>query len=106
LTAAAALLDSNVIIAIVAEAHEHHATSLALVTEGDAANYAVSARSYAEAYSTLTCRGDQAGFHFGTANVSAALASLRAITKRIGLTPAQTFDVVRAFGVEAGYMMP
>jgi len=40
--AAAALLDSNVIIAIVAEAHEHHTMSLELVTAGDAANYDVS----------------------------------------------------------------
>jgi predicted nucleic acid-binding protein len=41
LTVAGALLDSNVVIAILAEAHEHHAASLALVTEGDAAAYAI-----------------------------------------------------------------
>jgi predicted nucleic acid-binding protein len=102
LTVAAALLDSNVVIAIVAEAHEHHAASLALVTDGDAAAYAVTAHSYAEAYSTLTRRGDHAPFRFEAEEAWAALASLRTVTKLIGLTPAQRFDVVRAFAGKGG----
>jgi hypothetical protein len=43
----AALFDSDVAIAILAEAHEHHAASLALITEGDAAAFAISADGYA-----------------------------------------------------------
>lgn len=97
MTAAAALLDSNVVIAILAEAHEHHSASLALVTEGDAATYTISAHSYAETYSTLTRRGDRAPFRFSAREAWAALESLRAITRLVGLTPSQTFDVVRAF---------
>ena len=93
----AALLDSNVIIAILAEAHEHHAASLALITEGDAAAYAISAHSYAETYNTLTRRGDRAPFRFSAAEAWAALESLRAVTRLVGLTPSQTFGVVRAF---------
>lgn len=102
MTVAAALLDSNVVIAILAEAHEHHAASLALVTEGDAAAYAISAHSYAEAYSTLTRRSDHAPFRFSAEEAWAALESLRAVTRLVGLTPSQTFDAVRAFAGKGG----
>ncbi len=102
MTVAGALLDSNVVIAILAEAHEHHAASLALVTEGDAAAYAISAHSYAEAYSTLTGRGDRAPFRFSAEEAWAALESLRAVTRLVGLTPSQTFDAVRAFASKGG----
>ena len=97
MTAAAALLDGNAAIAILAEAHEHHAASLALITEGDAAAFAISAHSYAETYATLTRRGDRAPFRFRADEAWAALESLRAITRLVGLTAPQTFDVVRAF---------
>ena len=54
-----ALLDSNVLIAMLVEAHEHHEPSLALLaSEGDT-QFAVAAHTYAEAYSTLTRRGEQ-----------------------------------------------
>ena len=101
----AALLDSNVIIAILAEAHEHHAASLALITEGNTAAYAISAHSYAETYNTLTRRGDRAPFRFSAAEARAALESLRAVTKLVGLTPSQSFDAVRAFA-SAGRIGP
>lgn len=97
MTAAAALLDSNVAIAILAEAHEHHPASLALITEGDPAAFAISAHSYAETYVTLTRRGDRAPFRYNANEAWAALESLRAVTSLVGLTASQTFDVVRAF---------
>jgi predicted nucleic acid-binding protein len=78
LTVTTALLDSNVVIAILVEAHEHHSASLALLTEGDAATYAISAHSYAEVYNTLTRRGDRAPFRFRADESWAALESLRA----------------------------
>jgi hypothetical protein len=78
-------------------AHEHHAAPLALITEGDAASIAISAHSYAETYATLTRRGDRAPFRFRADEAWAALESLRAITRLVGLTAPQTFDVVRAF---------
>lgn len=102
MTVSAALLDSNVVVAILAEAHEHHAASLALVAEGDVGTCAISAHSYAETYNTLTRRGDHGPFCFKADEAWAALESLRAITRLIGLTPAQTFDVVRAFANRGG----
>jgi len=100
---AAALLDSNVVVAILSEAQEHHQASLALLTGGtDPARCAVSAHSYAEAYSTLTCRGDRAPFQFTAEEAWAALASLRAATILVGLTPAQAFDALRAYAASGG----
>ncbi len=89
-------------MAILSEAHEHHQASLALLTGADPARYAVSAHSYAEAYSTLTRRGDRAPFQFTAEEAWAALASLCAATVLVGLTPAQVFDVVRAYAASGG----
>ena len=102
MTVATALLDSNVVIAILAEAHEHHVASLALVTAGTGAVHAIAAHSYAEAYNTLTRRGDHGPFRFNPNEAWAALESLRAISKLVGLTPSQTFDVVRSFAGKGG----
>jgi predicted nucleic acid-binding protein len=98
----AGLLDSTVVIACLAEAHEHHAASLPLLTEGNPRRYAVGAHSYAEAYATLTRTGPQAPFRFTAAEAWAALQSLRAVTVLVGLTPAQSFDVVRGYAAEGG----
>lgn len=57
-----ALLDTNVVIAMLVEEHEHHAPSLAVLTDGSAARYAVAAHNYAEANSTLTLTGPNAPF--------------------------------------------
>ncbi len=97
-----ALLDSNVIVAVVAEAHEHHTASLALLTEPVGARLAVSAHSYAEAYSTLTRCGDRAPFTFTAGEAWASLASLRAVTGLIGLTPAQTFEATSRYAASGG----
>lgn len=95
---AKALLDSNVLVAMLAEAHEHHQASLALVF-GDhpRPSFAICAHSYAEAYSTLTRRGEHAPFRFTSNEAWAALESARAITTLVGLTPAQTFDTIRSY---------
>jgi predicted nucleic acid-binding protein len=102
LTASAALLDSNVIIACVAEAHEHHAASLALLTECDPTIFAIAAHSFAEAYATLTRAGEYAPFGFTAGEARAALESLRAVTGLVGLTPSQTFDTVRRYAAGGG----
>jgi len=96
------LLDSNVVIAIIAEAHEHHAPSLALLTAHDPSGFAIAAHSYAEAYSTLTRLGDHAPFRFAPADAWAALESLRAITGLVGLTPGEAFDAVRDYARGGG----
>ena len=85
-----------------AEAHEHHTPSLALLTEPTGARFAVSAHSYAEAYSTLTRRGDRAPFAFTAAEAWASLTSLRTVTDLIGLTPAQTFEATSRHAASGG----
>ena len=96
------LLDSNVLIALLSEAHEHHAASIKLLLgEGDQ-RFAVAAHSYAEAYSTLTRRGGPAPFGFAPGEAWAALESVRAVTDLVGLTAAQTFDVVRRYAGDGG----
>ena len=57
---AQALLDSNVVIAMLAEEHEHHAASVALLSGDQRPEFAVAAHSYAEAYITLIRRGARA----------------------------------------------
>ena len=89
-------------IAILAEAHEHHTASLALVAGPKPAHFAVSAHSYAEAYSTLTRGGDRAPFGFSAGEAWAALASLRAITGLVGLTAAQTFEATGLYAASGG----
>jgi predicted nucleic acid-binding protein len=97
-----ALIDSNVLIAILAEAHEHHGASLALLVDGPDAQFAIAAHSYAEAYNTLTRRGDRAPFQFLPEEAWAALESVRAVTRLIGLTAAQTFDAIRSYAHGGG----
>lgn len=85
-----------------AEAHEHHTASLALMTDPADARLAVSSHSYAKAYSTLTRRGDRAPFAFTAGEAWASLASLRAVTGLIGLTPGQTFGAASRYAASGG----
>ena len=96
-----ALLDSNVLIAMLVEAHEHHGSSLALVSD-DATQFAIAAHSYAEAYSTLTRRGERAPFQFTPQEAWAALESVRAVTTLVGLTAPQTFEAIRGYAQSGG----
>ncbi len=89
-------------VAILAEAHEHHQDSLALLTGRADVRFAVSAHSYAEAYSTLTRRGERAPFAFTAAEAWAALASLRAATDLLGLTAAQSFEAIGRYAAGGG----
>lgn len=91
-----ALIDSNVLIAMLVEAHEHHGPSLNLLISGGETQFAVAAHSYAEAYSTLTRRGDRAPFQFMPEEAWAALESVRAVTCLVGLTAPQTFEAIRS----------
>jgi predicted nucleic acid-binding protein len=99
---ARALLDSNVIIAALVEAHEHHGPSLALFEGKDPTPLAVAAHSYAECYATLTRRGEHSPFRLSAEEAWAALESVAALTTLIGLTPAQSFSAVRTFAQERG----
>ncbi len=86
---------------MLAEAHEHHAASIALLDGPAPARFAVSAHSHAEAYSTLT-RGGERALGFSAGEAWAALASLRAITGLVGLTAAQTFEAIGAYAASGG----
>ncbi len=99
---AEALLDSNVLVAMLAQGHEHHQPSLDLLLSEPPPRFAVCAHSYAEVYSTLTRRGEHAPFRFTPDEAWTALESVRAITTLIGLTPSQTFDAIRAYARTGG----
>ena len=94
---AEALLDSNVVIAMVAEAHDHHAASAALLPGGTGPRFAVAAHSYAEAFATLTRRSAGAVFRWSADDAWATLESVAAATILAGLSPAQTFDTIRSY---------
>ncbi len=95
------LVDTNVIVAALAEVHEHHAPSLALFDAG--LDLAVAAHCYAEAFTTLTRRGDHAPFRWPANEAWAALESVAAVTRLVGLSPAQGFAAVRDFAA-AGHI--
>jgi predicted nucleic acid-binding protein len=97
------LVDTNVIVAAVAEAHAHHAPSLALFAEDPPYTLAVAAHCYAEAFTTLTRRGEHAPFHWPPGEAWAALESVAAATRLAGLSPAQTLEAVRDFAA-AGHV--
>ena len=84
------------------EEHEHHAPSLALLTDGGGNRYAVAAHSYAEAYSTLTRTGPHAPFQFTPQEAWDGLESVRATTAMIGLTASQTFEAIRGYAQSGG----
>jgi predicted nucleic acid-binding protein len=94
---AEALLDSNVVIAAVAEAHEHHQASAALFELPGEARYAVGAHSYAEAYATLTRRSANAPFRWAPGHAWQALESVAAATRLVGLSPPQTLETIRLY---------
>jgi len=99
---AAALLDSNVLIAILVVEHQHHAASLNLLIDEGGAVFAVAAHSYAEAYSTLTRKGENGPYRFAPADAWTALEGLRSLTDLVGLTPAQTLGAVRRYAESGG----
>lgn len=97
-----ALIDSNVIVAALAEAHEHHLPSSRLLEASEPQALAVAAHSYAEAFTTLTRRGERAPFRWAPDEAWAALESVATITRLVGLSPAQTFDAVRTYAAATG----
>ena len=99
---AVALLDSNVVVAMTVWEHPHHAASAVLATDMPNSRFAVAAHSYAEAYNTLARQGDRAPYRFAAADAMAALYNLRSITDLVGLTPAQSFEGVRAYARAGG----
>lgn len=102
ITTPEALLDSNVVIAMVAGEHEHHGPSAALLPDENSRRFAVAAHSYAEAYATLTRRGANAPFHWSAEDCWATLESVAAVTILVGLSPAQTFDTIRGYAHDGG----
>lgn len=101
-SARTALLDTNVLVAMLAQEHQHHEASLALIEHAAPNGFLVAAHSYAEAFTTLTRRGDHAPFRREPGDAWVALESLAGVTRLIGLTPAQMFDGVRRYAASGG----
>ena len=97
-----ALLDSNVVIASIAEAHEHHDASIALFRSFPPQTFAVAAHSYAEAYSILTRASATSPFRRSPADSIAALESVAASCLLVGLTHGETFAAIQEFAGEGG----
>lgn len=97
-----ALLDSNIVIASIAEAHEHHEPSNALFQSSPEQSFAVAAHSYAEAYATLTRDSPSSPFRWAAEHAIAALESVAARCVLLGLTHAQSFDAIREFASTGG----
>lgn len=102
MAASDALLDSNVIVAMVAEEHEHHVASAALLPHPSSRRFAVAAHSYAEAYNTLTRRSAGAAFRRPAADVWETLESVAATTTLVGLSPTRTFAAIRSYAQTGG----
>lgn len=97
-----ALLDSNVVIASVAEAHEHHEPSNALFRNYPTHSFAVAAHSYSEAYSILTRKAPNSSLRWSATDAITALQSVAARCALVGLTHAQTFEAIRDFAADNG----
>lgn len=98
----AALLDSSVVVAMLAPEHGHHAASFALLGKPNSPRYAVAAHSFAESYVTLTKLSGGAPQAYTPGEVWAALETIRLSMDLLGLTPAQSLDAVRDFAASGG----
>ena len=96
------LLDSNVIVAGLAEDHSHHAASVPVLIAAERQRFGVAAHSYAEAFTTLTKRSGPSPYGWEPAQAWASLESVSAVTTLVGLTPTQTVWAVRAFSEHGG----
>jgi predicted nucleic acid-binding protein len=96
------LLDSNVVIASVAQAHEHHEHSNALFGAFPRGSFAVALHSYSEAYSTLTRLNVAALFKWEAPAALAALDSVAAQCTLVGMTAAQGLEAMREFARAGG----
>lgn len=102
MTAREALLDSNVVIASLWQAHPHHTPSVRLFEPAAPTRLAVAAHSYAETFSILTRRGGPAPIGLSAAAAWTALEGVATRSRLVGLTPAQTFATIRAYAETDG----
>jgi len=99
---AIALVDSNVLVAIVATEHQHHGFSLPFGALFQRLRFAVASHSFAEAYNTLTRGGIRGPFRFSPDEALAVLEDLRSRSDLLGQTPSQAFDGIRQFALVGG----
>lgn len=100
------LLDSNVIVALVADVHQHHEQTIPLFSPTPSERYVVSAHSVAEAFNTLTRRNPPMQFQWSPATAWTAVENVASVVRLIGLTPAQTLDAVRTYASLGGVGAP
>jgi predicted nucleic acid-binding protein len=100
--AADALLDSNIVVVLIASRHQHHEPSRALFELNPRQSFAIAAHSFAEAYVTLTRSGRAGLFEFQSREAWAALDRLRSRITLVGLTAAQNLDALRSYAESGG----
>jgi len=88
-----------VLVAALVNTHLHHVSSMTLIDRSKDQSLAVAAHSYAEAYAVLTRRAP-APYQFRSSQAWQALESVAAITKLVGLSPAQTVATIREFATD------
>lgn len=96
------MLDSNVLVALLVDTHQHHPASMEMLERYPELRFAVAAHSFAEAYSTVTRQSERIGFGFPPETAWAAIESFRAGTNLVGLTPPQSFDAIRDYARRGG----
>lgn len=97
-----ALLDTNVIVAASAPDHADHEICAQLLNVRPEKQFAVAAHSFAEAFTTLTRRGEAGVYRWTSIEAAAALEVARSITVLVGLTPPQTYQAMRDFAHGGG----
>ena len=92
-----ALIDTNIIVAILATDHEHHADSIGLIERARDGTFAVAAHSLCETYTTLT--QPKGEYRFRPEQAYALIRSFVKIVKMIDISANETLN---ALGVFAG----
>lgn len=96
------LLDGNVLVAVVVEAHQHHPPSVALLGRQDRIDFVAAGHSLAEVYNTLTREGPSAPFGYPPKTAWNAILQLRSRIAVLGLTPPQTVDAIGRYAHAGG----
>lgn len=94
------LVDSNVMVAMVIDHHQHHETTRAFLRKSMA--FSGAAHSFAEAYNTLTRTNASAQYRTEPLVAWRAIDRLRKRIAPIGLTPTETLDAVQSFAASGG----
>lgn len=95
------LVDSNVLVAAIAEEHQHNVASIRFLSSTDRLRLLIAAHSLSETYSTLT--RNSGPFAFDPVLAQQAVADLHRHVRVVQFqTAGQTTDVIRRFAMLGG----